>query len=188
MIRWLWFEKKKPVLTLCFHNLMKIEMNVNLWSVGHKNTRIDGKKCFRYFIDCSLGKKEQSHLHAHIFVYSDVYLNDSEKDDDCFCMWNTWPTVKKAGFVRCTKNTKWGGNVPSFALFSGWFHVFGSIFKLNYWISSIWSNMHVYSSLFIVVQAHADFISECEHPCDCGCCMWCTVYICMAFFWGSVHS
>lgn len=139
-------------------------------------THIDDKKCLCYFIDCSLEKRTKSSPSMHIYLCILMCIRMSPKrmmiffSNMCVCvkeppemLGQLWKKLDLC--VACEmQNVK---KVPSLALFSGWFPVFGSIFKLNYWISSMWSNMHMYSSLFIVV--HADFISVCECVCYCGC-------------------
>lgn len=156
---------KKERLTLCFYNLMKIEMNVNLWSVGHKNTPAHthtsmAKNAFAILSIVHCKKREQSHLPAWIYlcILMRIWMIPKRMMLFLLCHSKCSANCKKSWICALHVKYRMRKNVPSLALFSGWFHVFGSIFKLNYWISSIWSNMHMYSSLFIVVHAHADFI------------------------------
>lgn len=129
-------------------------------------------------------------------------LNDSEKNDDVFCVGvcqstteNVRPTVKKLDLCVfyvclyvCVCVKYWmGKNVPQLplsALFSR-IHAYGSIFKLNYWISSMRSNMHMYSCISVAFS-----LSLSVH-CACSCLffvwLWLLYVMYYGCFWGSVH-
>lgn len=164
-------------------------MNVNLWSVDHKKS-IDANF---YFAILSIACWKRTESFSYIFVFILMCIWMILKRMMIFfslCVqkyhWKCSTNCKKSWICECGKY--WMGKMCLYFPREGdlGIHIFGSIFKLNYWISSIWSNMHMYSSitlsLFIVyVQCSYRFVVV---ACN-------VLYVCMAwtqFFRGeSVH-